>query len=282
MRVVKVFNNNVVLGVDEKDAEYVFLGKGLGFQKHPGDALDEDRIERRFILSASATAERIAAFVEEIPLADIELAEASIELARERLGPHVTEAVLVPLADHLSFALRRAAEGLSEIEYPLHWEVQYLYPAEVAVAREMLELIARRRGVRLAESETVPLALHFVTAQLGSHDLTATTQMTETLQDILRIIREEYGVELDHTSVEVARFVTHLRYLFLREQQSRKLRETPEELHAALRSARPREYTSAGRIGQLLTDRFGWTISVDEVLYLALHVSRLVDAPEAI
>lgn len=144
-----------------------------------------------------------------------------------------------------------------------------------------MDLVARRRGVTLADSETVPLALHFVTAQLGGGDVTATTQLTETLNDILRIIGEEYGVQVDPGSVEVARFVTHLRYLFLREEQGRKLRETPEELHAALRSARPREYTSAGRIGELLADRLGWSISVDEVLYLALHVSRLVDAPGA-
>jgi beta-glucoside operon transcriptional antiterminator len=59
---------------------------------------------------------------------------------------------------------------------------------------------------------------------------------------------------------------------------SRKLTETPAELHTALRSARPREYTSAGRIGTLLADQYNWSISTDEILYLALHVSRLVDA----
>lgn len=281
MRVVKVFNNNVVLGVDEREAEFVLLGRGLGFQMYPGDTLDQSRVERRFVLSGSTTAERVAAFVDEIPLADIELAERGVELARERLGPHVTEHILIPLADHLSFALKRAEQGSVEIEYPLQWEVQYLYPAEVAVGRELLRLIETERGVRLAEAETVPLALHFVTAQFGATDVAAAAQMTETLHDILRIIQEEYGVEIDERSVEVARFVTHLRYLFLREKQGKHLRETPEELHAALRSARPREYTSAGRIGTLLADRFGWAISVDEVLYLALHVSRLVDIDQS-
>lgn len=108
--------------------------------------------------------------------------------------------------------------------------------------------------------------------------MTATAQMTQDLHRILAIIREEYGVEIDEDSMDVARFVTHLRYLFLREQQGRKLTETPAELHTALRSARPREYTSAGRIGTLLADQYNWSISTDEILYLALHVSRLVDA----
>jgi beta-glucoside operon transcriptional antiterminator len=216
--------------------------------------------------------------VAEIPMADIELTEKIVSMARERLGAHVTEHVLVPMADHLSFALRRAAEGVTEIEYPLRWEVQYLYPDEVSVARAALDLVEQERGVRLPDIEAVPLALHLVNAQFGANDLNQLVKMTALLHRILAIVREEYGTEIDEGSVEVARFVTHLRYLFLREQQGKNLRETQGALHAALRSARPREYTSAGRIGELLNADFGWVITTDEVLYLALHVSRLVDA----
>ena len=70
-------------------------------------------------------------------------------------------------------------------------------------------------------------------------------QMTGLLHRILAVIREEYSTEIDEDSVEVARFVTHLRYLFLRERQGKKLRETPAELHAALR-------THGHRLGELL------------------------------
>jgi beta-glucoside operon transcriptional antiterminator len=277
VRVLKVFNNNVVLAADERDVEFVLFGRGLGFKAAPGSAVDPRRVERRVSPSGSASADRIAAMVDEIPADDIELAQRLVELARTRLGRQISDHVLLPLADHLSFALRRAAQGVAEIEYPLWWEVQYLYPAEVGVARAMLDVVATDRGVRLPDVETVPLALHLVNAQFDA-DMSATAQMTADLHRILDIIREEYGVRIDETSMEVARFVTHLRYLFLREQQGRKLTETPAELHAALRSARPREYTSAGRIGTLLADQYGWTVSTDEILYLALHVSRLVDA----
>lgn len=280
MRVLKVFNNNVVLAADDRAVEHVLFGRGLGFQVAPGSTVDPGRVERRFVPGGSASAERIAAMVDEIPAADIELAERMIALARARLGPHVNDRVLLPLADHLNFALRRAAEGAGEIEYPLRWEVQYLYPAEVAAARDMLDLVVADRGVALPEVEAVPVALHLVNAQFDA-DMSATAQMTADLHRILDIIREEYGVTIDEGSMEVARFVTHLRYLFLREQQGRKLTETPAELHAALRSARPKEYTSAGRIGTLLADQYGWTVSTDEILYLALHVSRLVDAAVA-
>lgn len=158
--------------------------------------------------------------------------------------------------------------------------MQHLYPAEVAVARAALNLVAQERGIRLPDVEAVPLALHLVNAQFDV-DISTTARMTQTLASILAIIREEYDIQIDEGSVEFARFVTHLRYLFLREQQGRKLGQTAAELHDALRSARPREYTSAGRIGTLLAEQYNWTISTDEVLYLALHVSRLVDAAAA-
>jgi beta-glucoside operon transcriptional antiterminator len=280
VHVLKVFNNNVVLALDNRNVEHVLFGRGLGFKVAPGSTVDPGRVERRFVPGGPASADRVAALIDQIPLEDIELSEQIVALARARLGAHITDHVLLPLADHLNFALRRIAEGTPEIEYPLRWEVQYLYPAEVAVAREALDLVATARGVRLPEIEAVPFALHLVNAQFDA-DMSTTAQMTQDLNQVLAIIRDEYGVEIDEGSMEVARFVTHLRYLFLREQQGRKLNQTPAELHAALRSARPREYTSAGRIGTLLADRYGWDVSTDEILYLALHVSRLVDAAAA-
>jgi beta-glucoside operon transcriptional antiterminator len=277
MRVVKVFNNNVVLGADGHGTEFVLLGRGLGYQTSPGAEIDAARIERQFAPSRATTAERIAALVDTIPLEDIELTERIVELALARLGERITDHVLIPLADHLSFALRRAAAGVGELEYPMRWEVQYLYPDEVAVAREALDLVERERGVRLSDVEAVPLALHLVNAQFGALDISATVQMTEILHKILSIIRAEYDAAIDEDSAEVARFVTHLRYLFVREHQGKRLRETPRALHDALREARPREYGSAERIGALLAERFGWEITTDEVLYLALHVGRLID-----
>lgn len=245
-----------MLAVDDRDVEHVLFGRGLGFKVAPGSTVDPGRVERRFVPTGSASAERIAALVDEIPSADIELAERMVTLARNRLGAHISDHVLLPLADHLSFALRRAAQGAAEIEYPLRWEVQYLYPAEVAVARDMVALVAADRGVLLPDVEMVPLALHLVNAQFDA-DMTATAQMTQDLHRILAIIREEYGVEIDEDSMDVARFVTHLRYLFLREQQPEVDRDARGIAYrAAVRSpprvhlGRPDRHT-AGRSVQL-------------------------------
>lgn len=278
MRLVKVFNNNAVLGVDERGTEVVLVGRGLGFRVYPGSSIDPALVERTFVPTDAAAVDRLAALVGGIPIEDIELTERIVEVARAALGDHVTEHVILPLADHIAFALRRAAVDAPGIDYPLRWEVQTLYRAEVAVARQALAMIQDARGVRLPEEEAIPVALHFVNAQFGVGDIETTVAMTEILREIIAIVEEEYAVTISEDSVDVARFVTHLRYLFLRQRQGKAVHESPLELHQALRAARPREYTSAGRIGTLLAERFSWEIATDEILYLALHVSRLVDA----
>lgn len=277
MRVVKVFNNSVVLAEDEHGTEQVLLGRGIGFQTGRGAPIDAALVEKRFTPGPAAPAERLAAFLDEIPLADIEATEEVVAAARTALGDHVSDHVLVPLADHVSFALRRAREGAPEIDYPLRWEVQHLYPAEVAFSREALGILERRTGVRLPDLEAVPLALHFVNARFGVADLNVTVQMTEVLAQALAVVREAYGVDVDETSVEVARFVTHLRYLFLRAQQGTQPEALSDDgLHAALREARPRAYECGRRIAGLLAERFGREVDPDEGVYLALHVTRLV------
>ncbi|MEU9456605.1 PRD domain-containing protein [Streptomyces sp. NPDC048277] len=273
MRVKKVFNNNVVLGVDEQGAETVLMGRGLGFQVKPGDCVDADRIERHFVPQAMP-AERLAALAAEIPLHEIEVMEEVVAAARARLGGTISEHVLLPLADHVHLALARARAG-AQIEYPLKWEIENLYPAEAATGRAALDIIERRLGVRMDEDEALPLALHFVNAQIGSGGIAATMQMTQWLRVALETIGEDFGVEIDRHSLAAARFVTHLRYLFLRARDGKQTPEAGDEIGEAVRLAKPLQYATAERLAHKMEEMFAWNVGREEILYLALHVSRL-------
>ncbi|HEY0187651.1 MAG TPA: PRD domain-containing protein [Cellulomonas sp.] len=277
MRVAKVFNNNVVLAVDDLDQDVVLMGRGLGFQMHTGDVVDDERVERRFVPGGATTPERIVALVEEIPVAEIDLTQRIVDEARDQLGTHVSAHVVIPLADHISFALRRARAGLT-ITYPLQWEVQHLYPREVAFARSALRTIREATGVDLPQLEAVPLALHFVNAQFGAGDLSRTMEMTEVFAAVLGIVRDQHGIELDEESLDVARFVTHLRYLLVRQQRGVPLPDLQGVLRDTVREQHPQASASAEVIRDLLEERFGYRVTGDEVLYLALHVARLTGA----
>lgn len=277
MQVTKVFNNNVLLATDDRGQEFVLMGKGLGFQAKPGDDVRAEVVERTFVPGGSTTPERIAALVEEIPADRIDLTQEIVDLARQRLGAQIDSHVIIPLADHIVFALQRAAEGLT-ITYPLQWEVTHLYPREVTFAKEALALIRERTGVELPSLEAVPLALHFVNAQFGADDLSRTMEMTEVFAAVLGILREQLGLALDEESLDVARFITHLRYLVVRQQRGVMLADQQDVLTDTVRRQHPRAYASAEAVRDLLTERFGWHISGDEMLYLTLHIARLTGA----
>ncbi|MEU0026884.1 PRD domain-containing protein [Streptomyces sp. NPDC006335] len=273
MLVKKIFNNNVVLGIDEHGAETVFLGRGLGFQVKPGDVVHTDRIERRFVAQAMP-AERLAALAAEIPLDVIEVMEEVVATARGRLGEKLSEHILLPLADHVHVALARARTG-AVIEYPLKWEIENLYPAETEMGTAALGIIERRLGVRLDATEALPLALHFVNAQIGSGDIAATVQMTQWLRIALDTIAEDLGAVIDQRSLDAARFVTHLRYLFLRARDGKQAPDVGDRIGEAVRSTRPLEYACAERLARRMEELFDWQVGREEILYLALHVSRL-------
>jgi beta-glucoside operon transcriptional antiterminator len=282
MRVKQVLNNSVVLGIDDAGTEVILLGPGLGFRTSPGDDVDPAAVQRTFVPDGIGSLERLAVMVEEISIDAVAASEEVMRAGRERLGPHVTARVLIPLADHIGFALRRVREGTA-MEYPLRSELSYLYPAELAFGREALDIVERRTGVRLPASEAVPIAMHFVNAQFGSDDMREYVRMTEALQRILQIIDDEHGIRFDEGAVDVARFVTHLRFLFVRARQHPKPPAPgvpngsgdTDEVLAAVRASKPRQFASAVRIGALLEELFDWTVDADELLYLTLHVARL-------
>ncbi|MCV2394453.1 PRD domain-containing protein [Actinotalea sp. M2MS4P-6] len=273
--VKRVFNNSVVLAADPTGAEQVLLGRGIGFHVRPGEPVDPTLVDKVFVLQERGSAERLAALLSDLSLVEIEAAQEVLREAREALGDHISDHVFLPLADHVVYAVRRARDGQPAIDYQLRWEVQHLYPAEVEFSRRALDLIHERLGVRLPDAEAVPMALHFVNAQFGSTDIGGTIRMTEVLAEILGQLATELGVEVDEDSLDVARFVSHLRYLFMRGRTGAELAATPPGVVEAVRSAQPLEHAAAVGIARLLQDRFGWPATDEETLYLTLHVARL-------
>ncbi|MEI5527370.1 PRD domain-containing protein [Streptomyces brasiliscabiei] len=275
MNVVKVFNNNVVLAArGDGDDVVVLMGRGLGFGVKPGQSVDPSRAQRTFVPTAGQPPERIAAFLDEIPVDHLAAAEEIVAMGRTELGDHIGGHVVIPLADHLSFALRRAQDGL-EIVYPLRGEVLHLYPSEVAVSRRAIDLVADRLGIRLPDIEAIPLALHFVNAQFEAPDLAKVVRLTETFTVVLTETGSFLGVAVDADSLEASRFITHLRYLVSRQEKGEEASDAFGSLHDSLRASHAREVACAEHVGRILEERFGWILGRDEVLYLALHISRL-------
>ncbi|QZN84602.1 PRD domain-containing protein [Cellulomonas sp. C5510] len=274
MDVLRVFNNNLVLARDDRGAEVILTGRGLGFQAKPGDRVAEDRVVRVFRPDDGRDPDHLAGLLAGIPPEHVQLVgEALAEVGLDRLA--AKPALVVAMADHIGFALRRAEQGQA-VEYPLLAEVTNLYAEEHEQATALLAAVNARVATPLPPTEAVGLALHLVNAGFATGDLSYSYTMTGLIQQFLDVVAGAYGVDLVPGSVSVGRFVTHLRYLFVRIHQRRQLDDRRHsEVGDAIRRTYPEASETADRLARLVELRLQAGLTEDEVSYLALHVARI-------
>lgn len=273
MKVVKVFSHNVVLASDESGRKVVLQGKGLGYNRRRGDTLDPQQVEHRFLPAGTATTTQLAGLIAEIPREHIALAEKVLGFARADLHRPLDDRSVIALADHISFALQRQQKG-EVFDYPLEWEVRQLYPREVALGAAALDLIETSTGIRLPAQEAVPLAMHFVNAQIGVKPLVEMVRMTELLGQIVEMIKGSLEIDVADESLELARLAAHLRYLFLDHARGIN-REAPiGDLTQVLKAQGSHIFGCAETIVDLMRREMGWNFRQDETLYIALHLHR--------
>lgn len=274
MDILRVFNNNVVLARDG-DQEVILTGRGLGFKAKPGQEVDDAKVVRKFVPSDGRDPDHVAELIADIPPETIRLVTDA--MTRVGLGKQAEETptLVMALADHVVGALRRAKRGTS-VEYPLDAEVRTLYAEEYVQGEALVSALNSRLNDALPRSEAVAFALHLVNAGFSNGDLSYTYTMTGVIQQMLAIIEHTYHVSLGQHNVSVGRFITHLRYLFVRIYQGRQLDSEPEPIVDAIRQSYPDEVLCARKIAEVVELRLGSSLTPAEIAYLALHVARVV------
>ncbi|MGV3240862.1 CAT RNA binding domain-containing protein, partial [Streptococcus hyovaginalis] len=91
MNVWKVINNNIVLSRNDDDQEVVIMGKGLGFKKKAGDAIDESKIENMYLSSKEWSVNKLTQMLSSIPLVHIQGANEIISFSKVSLGKKLNE-----------------------------------------------------------------------------------------------------------------------------------------------------------------------------------------------
>ncbi|ALV47644.1 beta-glucoside operon transcriptional antiterminator [Arthrobacter alpinus] len=182
--------------------------------------------------------------------------------------------MLVPILDHLGFAVQRASDGI-KVDFPLRWEVAQLYPAEGNLGRRVVALIMQRLGVQLQDEEWVAFALHFVNQQWSKSDFSKTVSMTETIARVFSLLSVRWGKNIDENALSASRFVTHLRYLFARAAEATSSTSIKVDVLASVRQAYPEAAEAALEVAKLIGAALKRELGDDEVSYLALHTSRL-------
>ncbi|MBO9705633.1 MAG: PRD domain-containing protein [Arthrobacter sp.] len=276
MEILRVFNNNVVLARNDAGQETILTGRGLGFQAKPGQQVDPTKVIRVFVPENGRDPDNFGAVVAAIPPEHLLLADQALKAVSAEFSDAVGSTLLVALADHLSFAIKRVRQGI-RLEYPLRSEVLHLYPHEFRMARRIVEHVNAALEVILPEEESVAVALHLVNAGFSTGNLAYTYRMTGVLTQLFEVMETAYGRPFDRDSVNAARFITHLRYFFVRAHSGRQLNEGNDKLFTAIREAYPADYATAVKLQSVLELRLDQELTDDEVAYLTLHLARMAD-----
>lgn len=134
---------------------------------------------------------------------------------------------------------------------------------------------ARRHQPPLPHAEATAITLHVVNAAFHTDDLSDTYTMTGLFSQLFNIVDSSLGITMDRTSVNAARFITHMRYFFVRVRNGNQLNEGMSLLRESLEQSHPDAVLCADRLASVLELRLDTELTDDERAYLALHVARL-------
>lgn len=281
MRIFRIFNNNVVATLTDDRKEAIVQGSGIGFQKKPGDVIDESKIEKLFIFHDEERT-KFDKLMEDMPIEYFQIAQEIADMAREQLEIELSNKVLISLTDHISFAIEREKQGVRLPNLMLS-EVRSLYPSEYQIGRKGLVLIQEHTGVELADDEAGYIAIHIVNAELnvGSEN---TTNILRLSKGVIHIIEKIYGLDIKEDSLDSSRLLTHLKFLaqriFTKEvvqfEENTDMSEWLQPAFGVMIQKNKRGQSCIQEITKFIKTTFSYDLSQEEQVYLMMHLLKVI------
>ncbi|WP_421082017.1 BglG family transcription antiterminator LicT [Serratia fonticola] len=279
MKVVKVLNNSLVLSTDSDNREVIVMGKGIGFNSKVGDVLASASIEKVYVVQNGQTGHDHLRLIEATPEQHIELVQMILRLANSQLGGRVNEQIFFTLVDHLSFAIERCRKGIIIQNRLLH-EVKRFYPQEFAVALQALAQINQRLNILLPEAEAGNIAFHLVNGQTDVQSMEHTLLAVKMLKDIFNIIKYHFRIDIATDSLNYSRFLLHMQFFIQRMIDNKQVKSKDDFLFLQATKEYPDAYRCALVIRDYVKNLLEMEMSNDELLYLVIHLTRIVDRDE--
>ncbi|MBD7914376.1 PRD domain-containing protein [Clostridium sp. Sa3CUN1] len=274
MLINKVLNNNVITIINEDNEEAVVMGRGIAFQKKKGDAIDEEKIDKIFVLKNKSINNKLVELIKDIPVENLEIAEEIIKYAEEKLATKLNENIYLTLTDHISFSVLRYKSHL-EMKNVLLWDIKRLHKNEFEIGLKALEMIKNRLGVELPEDEAATIAMHILNGELNQ-DMPQIVDIVNLINEMLKIVKYHFNIEFDEESINYYRFVTHLKFFAQRLVNGNYYEDNDNELFEIIKNKYPKSYECTKKIEGFIKQKFNSDLTKEEKLYLIVHTARVV------
>lgn len=274
VKIIKVFNNNIIAALSDLGQELILTGSGLGFQKKTGDLVEEQRIEKVYEVMEEGK-ERFYRLLKDTPVELINATERIRQRAKDELCISMTLNALVGMIDHITYAVERKKNGIEIPNLMLH-EIKSLYQEEFVLGMEGLDEIEKATGVRLSEHEAGYITMHIVNASLGENK-ESITRIFQFTNGVVNIIEEVFDLDFSEDEIAAARLNSHLKFLAKRILLNQPTTEDQvEEFYDLFMRKNKRFKTVIKKISAFMTENFSHELTQQEAVYLMVHINKAI------
>lgn len=270
MKAIKKINNNVAICVDSNQKQLVAFGKGIGFPNMPYEITDLNNITMTFYKIDQSFYQ----LVSEIPDDILEVAALITFKAQSTLKTPLNPNLVVGLADHINFAIIRLRK-FKKMKMLFSYDIEHLYPKETELGKYAVNLIWKKLHVKLPDSEITSIAIHFVNAE-EEHENIENLRYEDLIKKIIQYIEKFFKLHINENDFNYNRFVMHLRYYFQRIKNEDQFYNSAKELIEPIKNNHPDIFKCANDIANIIEKDLQITCTEDEVLYLMIHVYRII------
>lgn len=275
MIIKKALNNNAVMSIDEAGNEIIVKGKGIAYNKKNGDAIDEDKIDKIFVIDNKEANRRYQEILVHIPDDCINACERMIDVIKEKIHKDVSDKIYVTLTDHIFNLLERVKMGIV-FDNALLWDVKRLYKDEYQVGLQIVDMIREEFDIKIQDDEAGFIALHIVNAEINC-DFRDVIEVTGMIDDVYAIVESYFDLDIDMDSLEYTRFIMHLRVFFERILNKKNISyERSQKLLQSLKDEYSEQYQCTKKILNFVAMKYDAPLE-GEVLYLLIHIIKLTD-----
>ena len=275
-RIIKVLNNNGILVYhNETGRELILMGNGVGFGKKPTQQIEDMPGAKVYSLVTRQKQQSVLKVVNGIQPGFIEAAGRIIEEA-EKVFSEVNHEILLPMADHIALAAKRAKEN-RQIPNPFTPDIRVLFSKEYTVAMRGRDIIREMMGYEISDDEVGFLTLH-IHAGLSDEQVSVTLDTTRIINEGIRMIEKGFSRKLQEDSLAYTRLMSHLYFMVAR---TRNGESTKVDFNDFIFT----NYPETGRVAEMVCSYMGnelkKPVAKEEIGFLAIHIQRVI-SPETL
>lgn len=269
-QILKVLNNNTIL-VKEGNDELILMAKGIGFGKKSNEIINVPTNVKKYLLQKSyqgrVESKKVVDYIDPIYF---ELTDEILKVAAKAFG-HVNLDILVPLADHIFYAIKRMDEDILPSN-PFFNDIRLLFPEEYEVALKAKEIIEHYVHISINEDEVSFITLHIHSA-VSNNKVGESMEAIRVVKESINKLERDLNIKIDEQSISYARLMNHIKFLIVRLNKHEVLQMN---ITAFTKEKFPFAYENAVNMCNALSKVLHTELPDAEIGYLALHLERIL------